>query len=354
MEVSDQEIAARGLEGDAATAAVEQTVALQGERTQLIDRVNAVLDALENKGGEVAEQRTYVTEVSGIIPVDVEDVGAAWTFVVTWVMSEEGGIRWGLNILKFILVLIVFKILSNILGKITQTAVNRLQKGSDLLRKFCVNFVRKGTFFVGVIMALSMLEVPIGPFLAVIGAAGFIVGFALQGTLNNFASGIMILVYRPYDVGDVVSVSGVTGKVSAMSLVSTTVKTPDNQVIMVPNGSIFGGIITNITGSDTRRVDMIFGIGYGDDIARAQKILEEVVGAHDLVLKDPEPVIKVHELADSSVNFVVRPWSKTGDYWDVYWDITRKVKERFDAEKISIPFPQQDVYVHQVGAEGAA
>jgi small conductance mechanosensitive channel len=193
-----------------------------------------------------------------------------------------------------------------------------------------------------------MLEINIGPLLAAIGAAGFIIGFALQGTLSNFAAGIMILIYRPYDVGDLVDIGGTLGKVDAMTIVSTTLKTVDNQIVVLPNNMIWGDKIVNITGSDIRRVDMVFGIGYGDDIAKAQKILEEILRNHEAILKDPEPVVKVHELGDSSVNFVVRPWVKTDNYWDVYWDVTRTVKERFDAEGVSIPFPQRDVHMHQV------
>ncbi|MGD9314872.1 MAG: mechanosensitive ion channel, partial [Desulfobacterales bacterium] len=191
-------------------------------------------------------------------------------------------------------------------------------------------------------------EINIGPLLAAIGAAGFIIGFALQGTLSNFAAGIMILIYRPFDVDDLVDIGGTLGKVDAMTIVSTTLKTVDNQIVVLPNNMIWGDKIINITGSDIRRVDMVFGIGYGDDIAKAQKILEEILRNHEATLKDPEPMVKVHELGDSSVNFVVRPWVKTDDYWDVYWDVTRKVKERFDAEGVSIPFPQRDVHMHQV------
>ncbi|MCB1815394.1 MAG: mechanosensitive ion channel family protein, partial [Candidatus Competibacteraceae bacterium] len=218
---------------------------------------------------------------------------------------------------------------------------------TNLLKNFVVNVVQKLVFFVGLIIALSMLEVNIGPFLAAIGAAGFIVGFALQGTLSNFAAGIMILLYRPYDVGDYVSVAGVSGTVEDMSLVSTTLRLPDNQIVIVPNGQIWGDVITNVTGTDKRRVDLVFGIGYDDDIQAAQDVLEDIINKHPQVLKEPAPVVRLHELADSSVNFVVRPWSKTSDYWAVYWDITRAVKERFDQADISIPYPQQDVHIRQ-------
>jgi small conductance mechanosensitive channel len=235
-----------------------------------------------------------------------------------------------------------------LISKAVKKAVIRIEGASELLKDFIVNIIRKLIFIVGFVVALSMLEINIGPLLAAIGAAGFIIGFALQGTLSNFAAGIMILIYRPYDVGDLVDIGGTFGTVNAMTIVSTTLMTVDNQKVVVPNNMIWGDKITNVTGTDQRRVDMVFGIGYSDDIAKAQKILEDILLKHEAILKDPEPVVKVHELADSSVNFVVRPWVKTENYWDVYWDITRTVKERFDAEGVSIPFPQRDVHMHQV------
>ena len=149
----------------------------------------------------------------------------------------------------------------------------------------------------------------------------------------------MILFYKPFDVDDWVDVSGVVGKVKSMTLVTTTIMTPDNKLMIVPNNSIWGNIITNVTGSSERRVDLEFDIGYEADIDKAQKVLNEIMAEHKLVLKDPEPAVHLHELADSSVNFICRPWVKTADYWTVFWDITREVKLRFDKEGISIPFP---------------
>jgi small conductance mechanosensitive channel len=195
-------------------------------------------------------------------------------------------------------------------------------------------------------MALAALEVSIGPLLAVVGAAGFVIAFALQDSLSNFASGLMILFFRPFDVGDAVDAGGVSGRVTTMNLVSTTIKTFDNKDMVVPNNKIWQDVITNATGVDTRRVDMEFGIGYDDDIDKAQAILEEIVAAHPNALKDPEPTIRMHTLADSSVNFVCRPWANTEDYWTVYWDVTKEVKKRFDAEGIGIPFPQRDVHLY--------
>lgn len=177
---------------------------------------------------------------------------------------------------------------------------------------------------------------------------GFIVGFALQDTLSNFASGMMILIYRPFDVDDFVEAAGISGKVSNMSLVNTTILTFDNQTIIVPNNKIWGDVIRNVTAQKIRRVDMVFGISYGDDIPNAEKLLLDIVNAHESVLEDPEPMIRLHELGDSSVNFIVRPWVKTDDYWETYWAmITRSVKMRFDEEGVSIPFPQRDVHLYQ-------
>jgi small conductance mechanosensitive channel len=329
---------------------------LEATRSDLTARLLVVVKALEGKGGDEAEikgYRTYVDslQTGGLSAADAKDPSKLVNKLITWAKNPEGGLALAKNIVFFILVLIAFKILAAILGGITRKAVGRMKNISQLLRDFFVNTVKKLTFFIGLMVALGVLGIDVGPFVAAIGAVGFIVAFALQGTLSNFASGIMILLYRPYDIGDVVSVAGVLGKVDAMSLVSTTLKTPDNQVVVVPNNSIWGDVITNVTGENTRRVDMVFGIGYEDDMDKAMACMEEVVKGHELVLADPAPVIQVTELADSSVNFVCRPWCKTSDYWVVYWDLHKKVKEKFDAEGISIPYPQQDVHMHQVAAD---
>jgi small conductance mechanosensitive channel len=198
---------------------------------------------------------------------------------------------------------------------------------------------------IGLLIALSQVGINLAPLLAGMGLVGFIVGFALQDTLSNFAAGMLILIYRPFDVDDVIEAAGVSGKVSKMSLVNTTILTFDNQTIIVPNGKIWGDIIRNVTAQTMRRVDLVFGIGYGDDIEKTEKVLAEVVAAHPAVLDEPETLIKVHELGESSVNFIVRPWVHRDDYWDTYWDLTRAVKLRFDEEGISIPFPQRDVHL---------
>ncbi len=345
--VSEVQIQTLKSEGDEKTKLLETVNKLKEEQTALTDRLKVVIEELESKGGEIKDYESYITAISGV-EVDVSDASATWSVITGWLTSTEGGIRWAKNILFFLVFILISWILSKVVGKAVKKAVANIKSASALLKEFIVNISRKAIFIVGFVVALSMLEVNVGPLLAAIGAVGFIMGFALQGTLSNFAAGIMILIYRPYDVGDLVDVGGTLGKVDAMTIVSTTLRKPDNQKVVIPNNMIWGNIITNITGTSKRRVDLVFGIGYSDDIAKAQKILEDILRTNESILKDPEPVVKVHELADSSVNFVVRPWVKTENYWDVYWDITRTVKERFDAEGVSIPFPQRDVHVHQL------
>ncbi len=320
---------------------------LREERTQLVDRLEVVLAAIDAKGGDSTKFRSYIDALPN--HVDFKDPNAVWQWVVNWVKSPSGGIKWGLSILKFLAILIGFRFLSRIAANILSRALStsRLEV-TDLLRDFFVNSVRKVVFLVGIVMALGQVGIDVGPLLAGIGVVGFIIGFALQGTLSNFASGVMILMYRPYDVGHVIEAAGARGKVSEMSLVSTTLLTPDNQIVVIPNSSIWGGVILNVTGNPTRRLDLVIGIGYEDNIDKAMTILEELLGNHEMVLPKPEPIVRLDELADSSVNFVVRPWCKTGDYVHLKWDLLRAVKKRFDAEGISIPYPQQDVHVHQV------
>ncbi len=326
---------------------------LREEQIALLDRIQVAIEALRAKGGEVEEYEKYATAVSGL-RVDVKDISATQAMIVGWLKSPEGGLRWAKTIISFVLVIVASLILASILGRVMRKAVAMNKKSSDLFKDFLVNVVHKTVLVIGVVVALSMLGINVGPLVAGIGALGFIIGFALQGTLGNFAAGMMILLHRPYDVGDVVNTAGVTGVVQSMNLNTTTIKTFDNQIVVVPNGSIWGNNITNVTGSATRRVDLTFGISYSDDQAKAHRLLESIVEAHPLVLKEPAPVVKLHELGDSSVNFICRPWTQTANYWTVYWDITRSVKERFDAEGISIPFPQRDVHIYHQTVEPPA
>jgi small conductance mechanosensitive channel len=256
-----------------------------------------------------------------------------------------------LKLLAFLLILFVFRALSHVAKRLVGSALNRSSTNfSTLLKDVLISVSGATVMLLGILVALSQVGVSLGPALAGLGVAGFIVGFALQDTLGNFAAGGMILFYRPYDVDDFVEVAGAIGLVKKMTLVSTTINTFDNQTLIIPNSKIWGDVIKNVTAQKTRRVDLEFGISYSDDIERTERILKEIVESHEKVLTVPAPNIRLHNLGDSSVNFIVRPWTKTPDYWEVYWDITREVKMRFDRDGISIPFPQRDVHIHHQNA----
>lgn len=196
-----------------------------------------------------------------------------------------------------------------------------------------------------VISVVSMIGIETTSFIAVLGAAGLAIGMALSGTLQNFAGGVMILVLKPFKVGDFIEAQGYTGSVSEIQIFNTVMKTPDNKTVIIPNGGLATGSMVNYSTEPTRRVDMTFGIGYGDDINKAKSVLTRLMEEDQRILKDPAPMLTVGELANSSVNFYVRPWVKAEDYWGVYFDMHENVKKTFDAEGISIPFPQMDVHL---------
>lgn len=334
-------------------ALLEQLTKLREELTALVDRLLTVLDELERKTDEqdadtlakVRDFRLYASAVGGV-KIDVEDGTAAWIAVKGWLVSDEGGRRWAFNIAKFLGILFAAWIISRFLSSAVNHALTRVPGTSRLLENFLVKSTRWIVMAVGLIMALAALEVSIGPLLAVVGAAGFVIAFALQDSLSNFASGLMILFFRPFDEGDVIDAGGVSGKVQSMNLVSTTIQTFDNKRMVVPNNKIWHDVITNATAVSERRIDMEFGIGYDDDIDKAHGILVDIITSHPKVLEEPEPTVRMHTLADSSVNFIARPWANTVDYWDVYWDVTKAVKQRFDEAGIGIPFPQRDVHLY--------
>ena len=336
---------------------LEDLADLREQRIQLIDRLNVIVDELSAKLGvsdtgqerdEVLAYRRYVDAVKAIED-DTTDFQALRSTLASWLVSNEGGLRLGRNMGKFLAILAGFWLLSLLLSRVASKTMVLARGASQILVRFVVNTVRRGTLIAGLILGLATLEINITPLVAVIGAAGFVIAFALQNTLSNFASGLMIMFYKPFDIGDFVQTPDVMGTVNSMTLVTTNMLTPDNKLLVVPNNELWGKVITNVTGSSERRVDLVFGIGYADDIATAERVLREVITAHPAVLNEPEPVIAVSELADSSVNLICRPWVKTADYWKAYWDITRSVKECFDAEGVSIPFPQRDVHLHTEG-----
>ena len=319
-----------------------------------VSRLDAIILVLDHLDLDSSDYKAVMLQQSGSISVSFFSVKAIVSVFKDSTASLKSAFKENapdmfLRLLIFIAVLFVFRILSRITKRVVRAASERSSLDlSELLKNILVSTSGGIVMTVGVLMALSQIGISLAPMLAGLGVAGFIIGFALQDTLGNFAAGSMILIYRPFDVDDFVEVTGASGLVKKMNLVSTTIVTFDNQTLVVPNSKIWGDVIKNVTAQKERRVDLEFGIGYDDDIELAERVLTEIVSEHEKVLKQPEPMIHLHTLGDSSVNFIVRPWTKTEDYWEVYWDLMREVKLRFDREGISIPFPQRDVHLYPV------
>jgi len=253
----------------------------------------------------------------------------------------------GLNVLIAILIFLVGKAVARKLADICRALMAKA-KVDETLRGFLRNILYYALLAAVVIMALGQAGLNITSFLAVLGAAGLAVGLALKDSLSNFAAGVMLILLGFFKKGDYVTVAGESGTVAGLGIFNTILNTPDNRQIIVPNSSILNSAITNVSANPTRRVDLVFGIGYDDDLRKAKAVLEKIIADDSRILKDPAPTVAVSELADSSVNFVVRPWVNAADYWNVYFDLTEKVKLTFDAEGISIPFPQTDVHLYPV------
>jgi len=255
-------------------------------------------------------------------------------------------IPWGLNILLALIIFIIGKFVVNIITKLIVKLLKRSQM-DDILIDFVASILKTILLLFVVIAAMDQLGINTTSLVALLGAAGLAVGLALQSSLQNFAAGVMLIIFRPFKSGDFVEAAGISGVVEKISIFSSTLRTGDNREVIVPNGSIYGGVIVNFSARDTRRIDMVVGIGYESDIKQARNTLQSLIDADERILKDPEPVIAVAELADSSVNFVVRPWVNSADYWAVKFDLTEKIKLSFDEQGISIPYPQMDVHVTQ-------
>jgi len=317
-----------------------------------VQSLRAAIEMMEGLGLDTVPYQQLIVQTTGdftdLLQKDVA-LGLAGRLVETtkqWFLDNGPGVL--LKIVAFLVILLLFRLLARMARRITvRSLASSKVTISRLLEEMITSMIQRVVMIFGVLVALSQVGVSLGPLLAGLGVAGFIVGFALQDVLSNFASGVMILFYRPFDVDDLIEVGGVSGKVSRMTLVSTTILTLDHQTLVVPNTKIWGDVIKNVTAQTVRRVDMTFGIAYHDDIAKAERVLNAIVEEHPKILDDPESMVRLHTLGESSVDFIVRPWVETDDYWDVYWDITREVKMRFDREGISIPFPQRDVHLYR-------
>jgi small conductance mechanosensitive channel len=253
---------------------------------------------------------------------------------------------YGLKVIAAIVVFIVGRWIAKGLTKFAENMMNKRQVDPTIV-SFAANMTYIALLVFVVLAALGQLGIQTTSFIAVIGAAGLAIGLALQGSLANFAAGFLMIIFRPFKVGDYIEGAGVAGTVEAIQIFTTQLKTPDNKTVIIPNGALTAGNITNYSTKGTRRVDLVFGIGYGDDIDHAKKVIMDVLAKEERILKDPATTIGVVELADSSVNFAVRPWVKADDYWNVYFNLTENIKKSFDAQGISIPFPQRDVHMYE-------
>lgn len=255
--------------------------------------------------------------------------------------------EWGIKVIGAIAVLIVGRMVAGLIRSGVRKSMTNQGVDATLI-PFVASLVYYLTMAVVIIAVLSLFGIQTTSLVAVLGAAGLAIGLALQGTLSNFAAGVMLLVFRPFKVGDLVEVGGITGKVVSVKIFSTVLKTGDNIMITIPNSQTWGGTIKNYNGFDTRRIDLVMGIDYGDNIQLAMETIQKIVTSHDGVLAEPAPQIAVAELGASSVDLIVRPWCAGADYWDVRFDLTRQLKEGLEAAGCSFPYPQQDVHMHQV------
>lgn len=324
----------------------EEIAKLREQRTGLIDRFNVVLDAINSTDGIkkdgsdndiVVPYRRYITTVTGL-SFDIKDTQSTIRIIERWLKSEYGGIRWLKNIALFLGILFAFWVLSLIFGALVVKALRVAKNTSVLLCNFLVGIVKKATMLVGILIALAALEVNTSPLLAALGAAGFILAFALQGTLSNFASGILMMIYRPFDVGDAIEAGGVSGTVESMSLVSTHIKTNDSHLTIIPNNAVWGGKITNSGTARTQgKIEMHFMVNHTNNADQVRESFEAILAKHPKILKDPAPLVRLDELTDKGMKFVVLPWSMIKDAGDIKWDVTREVKRLFDDKTLSMP-----------------
>jgi len=334
-----------------ATAKVRQKVVSARQRSAT-EGLRLIVDQLQQLKVDTVEYQKQLVRVTGdVSAIGLDSEVVTGLFIEAVASFREWLRRDAASFLVRGALLLGTLTVAWLLARLTGAAVGRLLGArragmSRLLRSMLVGLVANLVLIIGILVALSQLGISVGQLLAGVGIAGFIVGFALQDTLSNFASGVMILINRPFDEGDVIEAAGVSGKVQTMSLVSTVILTFDNQTLIVPNNKIWGDVIRNVTHQKTRRVDLVVRIGHEDDLDAAEGVLKDVVLSDERVLAEPAPNIRLHELTDSSHDFIVRPWVKTEDYWTVYWDLTREIQRQLAAAGLKTPRPQREIYYH--------
>ncbi len=331
-----------------------QSARFEAERLELaVARLTSVVAMLERLDGETLAMRRVLIEKSGGLALSLVD-----TAMLNVVMAETqdrlvewfsaNGASTLLSAILFVGILILARSLAGLSKRLTERALRHSDQSiSQLLKETLISMAGTVVFLIGLLVALAQVGVSVTPMIAGLGVVGFIVGFALQDTLSNFASGAMILAYRPFDTGDFIAAGEAEGTVLKMNLVNTTIVTVENKVLIIPNSKIWGGVIMNVTGQKLRRTDMIYRVSYADDVDLVQRILEELIAADERWLDDPEPLVRLKQYSESSIDFMVRAYAKTDEYWEAVWALNKAVKKRFDAEGITIPFPQREVHSRQ-------
>jgi small conductance mechanosensitive channel len=294
-----------------------------------------VLAELERKGGDPKPYLQYIEAIS-VVSVDLKDTEGVGVRLMSWVKSGEGGLRWAANIGKFVGIVLASIIVSQILGIIINRSLKRIGGASELLRHFTVMVVKRGGVVVGIMLALTALEVSLGPILALLGGASFILAFALQSNLGNFASGLMIMFNKPFDIGDEVKLGGIWGYVDSISLASTKIKGFAGQMYVIPNNNVWGGMIENLTPGEIRKVSVWLRIGFKEDLAKIQKLLVEIIESHPKILQDPKPGKFLFSVEDYYFSIGVSGWTKIEDFWGVHQEVIQMIQERFKQENIQI------------------
>ena len=279
-----------------------------------------------------------VMDVTEVIPTSVEDVNQIWS------QLQDIVTVWGLKVIAAIAIFIIGRWIAKLVRRGVMRMMERAKVDATIIG-FVSNIAYITLLAFVVIAALGQLGIQTTSFIAILGAAGLAIGLALQGSLANFAAGFLMIIFRPFKVGDFIEGAGVAGIVEEMQIFTTTLKTGDNKIIIVPNAKLSGDNIINYSARETRRVDMTVGVAYDADLSKVKEVLNDIISKEERILADPAPQVAVAELADSSVNFIVRVWTSTSDYWGVKFAVTETVKNRFDAEGIGIPFPQRDIHI---------
>ena len=282
--------------------------------------------------------------------IDTASLQTTWDSVQVWLATE--GLAFGIKLLGALVIFVIGKWLARLISGAISRALEKA-KLEPTLNRFVTKISYVLLLLIVIMASLDMLGIRTTSLVAIIGAAGLAVGLALQGSMANFAAGVMIIIFRPFKIGDFIDAGGIKGIVDEISIFTTNLRTPDNLAVIVPNAKITDGSITNFAAKDTRRIDLTFGIAYDDDISVAKKVIWEVLHADERILKDPAPLVGVMELADSSVNLIVLPWVKRTDFLTTKMDLNEKVKTAIESAGCSIPFPQRDVHLHAVGQNSA-